>query len=139
MKEAQPVPSAIQQLHDLEVQGAIGWPVEAKIIVRLGCPLKDEFESEALVRSFAEAEAWFRKARDIRYDTGEIRLPPASELQRSSVVDELFTAGVPGTALWVYEGMFQATFADPSDTSAGRNWIDAESWAELEDKMRMAV
>jgi hypothetical protein len=124
--------SAIQQLHDAEIQGAIGWPVDGKIIARLGCPLDDWFETEALVTSFAEAEAWFREVR---------QLPsPSGGSDQSSVVDELFTAGIPATALWIYDSMFQAAFAAPDDTTpAVGDWIDANSWAELEQEMLMAA
>lgn len=120
--------SAIQQLHDLEIQGAIGWPVDGKIIVRLGCPLDDKFETEALVASFAEAERWLRKAAKIA--------PRSGPRSRSSVVDELFAAGMPATALWVFDRMFQATFSPPEDTTAAQKWIRAESWAELEESLR---
>lgn len=121
--------SAIQQLHDLEIQGAIGWPVDGKIIARLGCPLDNRFESEALVTSFADAEAWFRQA---------AKLPQSSGSPEGlSIIDELFSAGVPATALWVYDGMFQATFASPDDSRAADDWIGAKSWAELEQKMAL--
>jgi hypothetical protein len=120
--------SVIQQLHDLEIQGAIGWPVEGKIIARIGCPLDDWFESEVLVTSFAEAEAWFRQA---------AKLPNRSASpERLSVVDELYLAGIPATALWVYDSMFQAAFVEPDDTAAVSDWISAESWAALERHMR---
>ena len=120
--------SAIQHLHDLERQGAIGWPFEGKIIVRLGCPLDDKFDSEALVSSFAEAEQWLRKAED---------LPPRRQAKSMpSVVDELFAAGVPVTALWVFDRLFQATFAPPEDTTVAEEWLRAESWAELEQMIR---
>jgi hypothetical protein len=123
--------SAIQQLHDLEIQGAIGWPVDGKIIARIGCPLDDRFESEALVTSFAEAEAWFRQAAKVP--------EPSGSPEGLSIVDELFSAGVPATALWVYDGMFQAAFASPDDSRAVADWIGAESWAALEHQMRRAA
>jgi hypothetical protein len=122
------VSSAIQQLHDLEIQGAIGWPVDGKIIVRLGCPLDNKFETEALVSSFAEAERWLRTAAKVAHQKGARSKP--------SVVDELFAADMPATALWVFDRMFQATFAPPEDTTAAEKWIGAESWAELEERLR---
>jgi hypothetical protein len=113
------------------VQGAIGWPVGGKIIARIGCPLDDLFETEALVTSFAEAEAWFRQA---------AKLPQCSgSPERLSIVDELFFAGVPATALWVFEGMFQAAFAPPDDSRAVEEWVSAYSWAALEREMRLAL
>jgi hypothetical protein len=122
------MPSAIQELHDLEVQGAIVWPVDGKIIVRLGCPLDDKFHSEALVSNFSEAERWLREAAD---------LPPKKDPANGcSIVDELFAAGILMSALWVYDGMFQATFASPDDTAPPEDWISAESWAELEQEIR---
>jgi hypothetical protein len=120
--------SAIQELHDLEVQGAIGWPVLGKIIVRIGCPLENRFIDEALVTTFHDAEAWLRKTQGI----------PASSApgpKHASVVDKLFAAGVPASALWIYDRMFQATLAPPDDTSVSDHWLRASSWAELEDKM----
>ena len=100
--------SAIQQLHDQEIQGAIGWPVDGKIIVRVGCPLDSKFDSEALVSSFAEAEQWLHKVG---------KLPPTRAKSRKlSVVDELFAAGAPASALWVFDRVFQATFGRPDDT-----------------------
>jgi hypothetical protein len=127
------VSSAIQQVHDLEIGGAIGWPVEGKIVVRVGCPLEDRFESEALVSSFSEAEQWLRKA-------GKLAPPKRGEPQRISVVDELYSAGMPVSALWIFDSMFQATFAAPENTSAQQErWIDARSWAELEQKLRAAA
>jgi hypothetical protein len=123
--------SVIQQLHDLEIQGAIGWPVEGKIIARIGCPLDDWFESEALVTSFAEAEAWFRQA---------AKLPTGSASpERVSIVDELYLACIPTTALWVYDSMFQAAFAAPDDSRAVDDWISANSWAALEREMRLTA
>jgi hypothetical protein len=55
------------------------------------------------------------------------------------VVDQLLAAGVPVSALWIYDGMFQATFASPEDTRAALEWITANSWAELEEKMRTSA
>ena len=120
--------SAIQQLHDLEIQGAIGWPVDGKIIVRLGCPLDEKFETEALVASFAEAERWLRKAAKVA--------PQKSARSKPSVVDELFAAGMPATALWVFDRLFQATFSPPEDTTTAEKWIRAETWVELEERLR---
>jgi hypothetical protein len=114
-------------LHDLERQGAIGWPFAAKIIVRLGCQLDDRFDTEALVSSFAEAEEWLREAE---------HLPPGSKSRPPTIVDELFAAGVPVTALWVFDRLFQATFAPPEDTMIAEDWVRADSWAELEEVIR---
>lgn len=98
-----------------------------RIIARLGCPLDDKFDSEALVSTFAEAERWLRKAAKLS--------PQGQPNSKRSVVDELFAAGMPVMALWVFDRLFQATFAPPEDTVAAK-WIRAESWAELEEKIR---
>jgi hypothetical protein len=126
------VSSAIQHLHDLEIGGAIGWPYDGKILVCVGCPLEDRFDGEALVSSFSEAEQWLRQM-------GKLA-PPRGKPKSISVVDELYSAGMPVSALWIFDSMFQATFAAPENTCAQQErWIDARSWAELEEKIRAAA
>jgi hypothetical protein len=58
------VTSAIQQIQDIEFNGGLAWPEDGSILVYLGCPLdpppRTRMFGEALVESFAAAEAWLR-------------------------------------------------------------------------------
>lgn len=71
--------SAIQEIHDIEVNGGLAWPEEGKILVYLGCPLdpppRTRMLGEALVGSFAEAEAWLCEWARERYGSKMPYLP----------------------------------------------------------------
>ena len=47
------------------------------------------------------------------------KLAPAKPPKKKPllIVDKLFAAGVPVSALWIFDRMFQAAFARPDDTS----------------------
>lgn len=123
--------AVIQALHDLEQNGGLAWPEDGKILVYLGCPLdpmpRMRRDGEALVDSFAEAEAWLqRRAKEIHGKRGWSN-PEKGE----SIVQRLFEAGVPGSIYWVYDSAFGVTLGNQSDGVT--SWAEAEEWlAEAE-------
>jgi hypothetical protein len=124
--------NVIQQLHDIEVNGGISWPEDGKILVYLGCPLdpapRTRMHGEALVNSFAEAEAWLvKRARQLLGKTFRRR-----KTTRESVVQRLYSNGIPGSAYWVYDGAFGVTLANQGAAGV-TSWSEAEEWlAEAE-------
>jgi hypothetical protein len=120
--------SAIQELHDSEVNGGLAWPEQGRILVYLGCPLDppphERMLGEALVDSFAEAEDWLRnKSREL---CGEAFEPPARNGHAEPVVQRLFEAGISGSVYWVYDGAFGVTLADRE--GGVNSWAEAEAW-----------
>jgi len=127
----------IQRLHDSEIDGALEWPIQGKIFVHLGSPVSRDFEAEAIVDTFADAQAWL--------DQEAIRRSPNGAYARSrrhqpaepqpSIVQELLDADVAGTASWYFDGAFGATLGDPTgeaprvDSDATlSSWADCERW-----------
>jgi hypothetical protein len=118
--------SAIQKMHDIEVGGGLAWPENGRILIYLGCPLdpvRGREAGEAMVDSFAEAEAWL--CRRLRKDYG--RKAPRPERARSKpIVQRLFAAGVPGSVYWIYDSAFGVSLGDREDGVS--SWAEAEAW-----------
>src|SRR2546421_2256686 len=96
--------SVIQRLHDSEINGGVAWPVQGLILAHFGCPLDGIKFDEALVRTFAEAEAWFNRAAASYFPDSTFarqeRLGPHRRSQPQTV-DLLYEGGIPGGTYWV--------------------------------------
>ena len=118
--------SAIQALHNSEVNGGLAWPEHSRILVYLGCPLdpppRQRMFGEALVASFAEAEEWLRERARHHGET----LQQSREASEESIVQRLFEAGIPGSVTWVYDGAFGMTLGPHQDGAS--SWAEAEEW-----------
>ena len=109
--------SAVQDMHDMEVNGGLAWPEGGKILVYLGCPLdpppRTRMHGEALVGTFEEAEAWLRAWAREHY--GETLSPPPTTAPGHPIVQRLFDARIPGSVYWIYDGAFGMTLMDRED------------------------
>ena len=114
-------------MHDIEVNGGLAWPDNGKILVYLGCPLdpppRERMFGEALVGSFAAAEAWLRSRAEKDY--GVSFGPPQAEPFKP-VVQRLFEAGIAGSVHWVFDGAFGVTL--PGHEGGASCWAEAEAW-----------
>jgi hypothetical protein len=122
--------SAIQQVHDIEFNGGLTWPEDGRILVYLGCPLdpppRQRMFGEALVESFAEAEAWLRGQAKHYGAT----LAPGGTPACTAIVQRLFDLEIPGSVRWVYDGDFAMTLGPLRGDAS--SWAEAEEWfAEL--------
>ncbi len=127
--------SAIQAIHDIEIGGGLAWPEEGNLLVYLGCPLdaaRMRERGEALVGSFAEADAWLR-ARAAEYG---LRLDPPAEIPAMTIVDRLLAAGVPGSVYWIFDSAFGVTLEDQGEQVS--SWAEAETWLERSGRIKMA-
>jgi hypothetical protein len=132
--------SVIQRVHDSEINGCIGWPIEGRLLIQFGCPLDGIFFGEALVGSYAEAEIWLDEAVQ-RYAPNSSYTQQAKKLGRPtpqpSVIERLYERGIAGAVMWMYDGAFAASLGDPTNTAPQRSrslfsWAEAEAWFERE-------